>query len=254
MSLNVPILFICYKRFDYVKETLSKILEFKPNKLYISIDGSRDNNDIQDVIEVKKTIEELLGDNLFDRSNVYYKIEEENLGCEINIINSINWVFNKEEEVIIIEEDVLVTDEFIDFIIKEKDNVIKGEYVCISKILYDSLGLDSFQFNAHGWYITKLNWVNTFSIQNIKKDNFMFEKIIKLIYKPSPDAYKALKYTLEQRHFHWDENFKHNIFLKNKKILYVPDNSTKHIGLISTNKDDKFTLNETNNIIKLISN
>ena len=59
MSLNVPILFICYKRFDYVKETLSKILEFKPNKLYISIDGSRDNNDIQDVIEVKKTIEEL---------------------------------------------------------------------------------------------------------------------------------------------------------------------------------------------------
>lgn len=253
MKLTTPILFVCYKRYEYVEKTLSKILEHNPNNLYISIDAPRTTNDVLDVNEVKLLIKKILLEKNFDEKNVQYKIEQENIGCELNILNSIDWVFKKENEVIIIEEDVLIGNNFFGFIINNKEKVISGEYTCISKVLYNSLlNIDSFQFNAHGWYINKDNWYNTFLIRNFKNNTDLIENIIKSVYKPSPDAYKAVKYTMEQHHFHWDEKFKWNIFLQNKKILYLPENSTEHIGIISTNKDDIFMVNDNNEIIKLM--
>lgn len=232
--LDIPILFICYKRHEYTNFVFNKILELKPKHLYVSIDGPRNESDVDDIDKVKNIV--------FNQPNTKYLIQDKNIGCERNILNSIDWIFSEHEEAIIIEEDVFFDNRFIEFIIENKHKVNQHDFLCISKLLYNSHKNDVYQFNSHGWYINKENFYSTYEHIDFLNDNKKMERIIKELYRPSPDSYKALYYTLSKKSFHWDEHLKYNIYFKNKKILYFPDEYTAHIGINSTNKEQKYKL------------
>lgn len=229
--MDTPILFICYKRYNYVKKTLKKILDNKPKILYISIDGGKNSIDELEINKTINVINTLLLE--FNYNNVIFIKSNMNLGCDENIIISINKVFECENELIIIEDDILISKKFINFIENNKNKIINKDYICISNSASSSKIKDGYQFNCHGWYITKNNWLNIFERINILENEELFETIIKYVYQPSFDSYEPLKYSLKKGTFYWDECFRYNIFIKNKKILYLPPYTTKHIGLIS---------------------
>lgn len=78
--LNVPILLITFNRPDHTRRVLERILEAKPQELYVFQDGAREGNanDAAKCPEVRAVIEDLTAGSS-TRLHTFYS--EKNLGC-----------------------------------------------------------------------------------------------------------------------------------------------------------------------------
>jgi hypothetical protein len=88
-----------------VKPTLQvfqAIAQAKPPRLYIVADGPRNPNEIQDCQLTRKIVEQVDWD-----CTVYKNYSDENLGVRTRIITGLDWVFDREEKAIILEDDCL---------------------------------------------------------------------------------------------------------------------------------------------------
>ncbi len=101
-NFNVPLLLILFNRPQYIKESIDSINQIKPNKLYIHIDGPRNDADYKKIEEIKKHISN------FDKTiEINILNQEENLGCSLGVVTAINWFFQNEEYGIILEDDLI---------------------------------------------------------------------------------------------------------------------------------------------------
>ena len=123
-QVNSPVLLIFYNRVDKAKNILQNLIDTKNNfsKLFIKVDGPKNEDDS---IKVNQVIDII---NLYKKNfnNINISIEKKNLGLQQNIISSIDDVLEKEETVIVLEDDQLVSKQFFEFcdlmLFKFKDN------------------------------------------------------------------------------------------------------------------------------------
>ena len=123
-QVNSPVLLIFYNRADKAKNILQNLIDTKNNfsKLFIKVDGPKNEDDS---IKVNQVIDII---NLYKKNfnNLNISIEKKNLGLQQNIISSIDDVLEKEETVIVLEDDQLVSKQFFEFcdlmLFKFKDN------------------------------------------------------------------------------------------------------------------------------------
>ena len=109
-----PILLIGFNRPRHFKETLialSKNKLAKESTLYISIDGSRNNDDLK----LQKTIFDniQLADGCFAKINIFRN--NTNKGLANNIIDSISNILSSHNKIIVLEDDVVTSRAFIKF-------------------------------------------------------------------------------------------------------------------------------------------
>ena len=91
--LSTPILLLAFNRPLLTKKVFSKIREVKPKKLYIAIDGPR-NNHKSDIENIKK--EKEVFNNVDWDCKVFYLNRDFNLGCKISVSGAIDWFFEQE--------------------------------------------------------------------------------------------------------------------------------------------------------------
>tara|TARA_A100001011_G_scaffold93198_1_gene98001 strand:+ start:1219 stop:2202 length:984 start_codon:yes stop_codon:yes gene_type:complete len=101
-SFNVPILLILFNRPQYIEESINSINLINPNKLYIHIDGPRNDIDNKKIEEIKTHFSNL-------KKTIEIKIlnQEKNLGCSLGVVTAIDWFFQNEEYGIILEDDLI---------------------------------------------------------------------------------------------------------------------------------------------------
>lgn len=122
-SCSIPVLLIGFNRPDTIQQVFNSIKNAKPKTLYITIDAARDGKEGEryKVEQVKDIVK-----NVDWGCTVYRKYNEINLGAEITISSAIKWAFEKEEYLIIIEDDIVVPISFFKFeeemLIKYKDD------------------------------------------------------------------------------------------------------------------------------------
>ena len=87
---QVPVLIISYNRLVSFKRVFNQVKTLKPSKLYISSDGPKNSNDLSIINEIRLYIM----NNVDWECNLFTKFENTNLGCKINVSNSISWLFN----------------------------------------------------------------------------------------------------------------------------------------------------------------
>jgi hypothetical protein len=104
------VLVIAHSRPNLLKNILSNP-NLQKRKVYIHIDGSRNNLETLRVEECKRLAVEYQEQNL----GTYTFFQTENLGTKLAPLYAIDWAFENEEELIIIEDDVVVTDGFFEF-------------------------------------------------------------------------------------------------------------------------------------------
>lgn len=126
---SIPILLICFKRYDKTLEVFNSIKTIKPSKLYVSIDGARTDSERIEVDKVASIFENGVDwkcDLRINRSNV-------NQGCKYGVYNAITWFFKNEEMGIILEDDIVPYKQFYSYckelLEKYKDN---KKIACIS--------------------------------------------------------------------------------------------------------------------------
>lgn len=110
--IKIPTLLIGFNRPDVIKETFSRIRESKPQKLYVAIDGARNDKQGEEklVDEVKAIVQ-----NVDWPCETHYRFNEINKGAEITISSAISWVFETEEYAIILEDDIIAPMAFLKF-------------------------------------------------------------------------------------------------------------------------------------------
>lgn len=107
--LNVPILITAYNRSKNFNKVINS-LKFYKTKIYVSIDGPKNDHD---------KIEQLKMINLINENKrnlqIKFRVLNKNLGCQEANFSALDWFFSKEERGIILEDDILPTKSFFKF-------------------------------------------------------------------------------------------------------------------------------------------
>lgn len=110
--IEPPVLLIAFNRPDTTQKVFDRIRDAKPKKLYVSVDGPRlDKNDEERLCdEVKRLVK------IVDwQCESFYLFNEKNLGAEVTVSSAISWVLEKEEFVIVLEDDIIAPKSFFYF-------------------------------------------------------------------------------------------------------------------------------------------
>ncbi|SHJ97398.1 hypothetical protein SAMN05444280_14422 [Tangfeifania diversioriginum] len=195
IKINTPILIIGFNRPDIIKQTFEYIRKAKPKKLYIAIDGPRPEKEGEEklVEQVKQVVE-----NVDWSCEKHYKYNESNKGAEVTVSSAISWVFETEEYVIILEDDIVAPMAFLKFA-QEMLELYKNEdkIWAVSGINFTPLpttdGTDYFfakyGHTGGGWATWKRVW-DKFDLYTEVQDNHLKTNFLKTI----TNSGKELKY------------------------------------------------------------
>jgi hypothetical protein len=111
-TLRTPVLFIVFNRPDPTNRVFEAIRKAKPARLYVAADGPRQDrmDDIERVAKVRK-----IATAVDWPCEVKTLFREKNLGCKHGCSTAISWLFEHEEQGIILEDDCLPHQDFFYF-------------------------------------------------------------------------------------------------------------------------------------------
>lgn len=110
MSNKIPILVLAYNRPELVTRVMHVLQEYRPPRLYLACDGPRLHKpgDKERVADVQRIMRESV--NWDCETHTLFR--EHNLGCAQGVYEAISWFFIHEEYGVILEDDVLVSQDF----------------------------------------------------------------------------------------------------------------------------------------------
>ena len=156
--MNTPILLITFNRPNHTRKVLERILEAKPQALYVFQDGAREDNanDAAKCAEVRQVIDTLwtnylsyaVAENEKQQPRLHRYYSDINLGCGPGPMTGISWFFEHVEQGIVMEDDCLAHLDFFPYC-EELLNRYKGtEVKFINSTLYDNRWTESLQKDA----------------------------------------------------------------------------------------------------------
>ena len=198
MSNSTPVLIFCYRRkINKLIESLLKNKEANQTELFIFSDGFKSNKDKKDVNEIREYLKRING---FKIVNIFES--DVNKGLANSIIDGVTKVINKYNEVIVLEDDLIVSPYFLNFMnsalifFKENKNIwsISGyspeiqELKTYKKEIYLSLRSSSWGWATWLDRWNKVDWeINDFEV--LKKNNLK----IKSFEEGGNDLFKMLE-------------------------------------------------------------
>ena len=233
--MNVPVLLLLFNRPDFTNQLIEKLRIIKPSKIYINIDGPRKEN-LNEKILCKKVFDETK--KIDWKTEKHINVSDYNKGCRKSVREAIDWVFSKEKQAIILEDDCIPSSAFFDFctelLIKYNNNnkikVISGSNFQIKKI-----GEADYYFSkyAHCW-----GWATWERAWNNYDNNMGFWENFK-----TSQTWKDLhEYKLENKY--WIKKFD---LVKNYKI-----DSWAYVWLASVWFNKGLTITPNKNLVKNI--
>ncbi len=110
MNTKLPILILAYNRPDLVAQVMRVVQIYQPPRLYLACDGPRlhKQGDKERVDETRRIMESSVNWDC----ELHTLFREKNLGCAQGVYEAISWFFEHEEYGVILEDDVLVSQDF----------------------------------------------------------------------------------------------------------------------------------------------
>ncbi len=160
---EVPVLVLGFNRPALVTNLFKSLASVQPKKIYFAVDGPRYEN--QTDIELVKKVQDSL--SVIDwQCEIYTLFRERNLGLKRAVIEAIDWIFENEEEAIILEDDCLPIDEFFSFCAEALDKYRHNSEVMQisgnSFVPVSDLNCNRYYFSTlndiWGWATWKRSW------------------------------------------------------------------------------------------------
>lgn len=163
IGFDVPVVLIIFKRKDTVLQIIDRLRQIKPMKIYLLSDQGRNEEEINRVSDVRRTVENAIDWNC----TVVKNYAKQNRGVYGNIALGARWIFEREEYAIFLEDDNLPELTFFPFckelLYKFKDDT-RIMWICGTNYLgrYTAKNGSSYMFTKHmlpcGW----ASWSNKF--------------------------------------------------------------------------------------------
>ncbi len=107
MRFDTPVLFIVFNRPESTARVFESIKKLQPQRLFIAVDGARNDADKEKCEQVKRIIEGVDWD-----CDVKYLYRDKNVGVKLAGSSAIDWFFTQVEQGIILEDDCLPDQSF----------------------------------------------------------------------------------------------------------------------------------------------
>lgn len=160
-----PVAIFTYNRVKHIKDLIQSLLKNKEAgelELFIFSDGPKSVKDEMAISEVRQFIDSIEG-----FKSVVIAKQEKNRGLANSIISGVSSVFEKYEKIIVLEDDLVVSSNFISFMngaldyYKEKDFIFSISGYCAPIQIPESYKQDVFFYyrtNSWGWGSWKDRW------------------------------------------------------------------------------------------------
>ena len=232
-----PICLFTYSRLDETKQTveaLKKNFLAPKSELFIFSDGPKNHESKDRVKVVRDYIKTIDG---FKKITIFES--KTNEGLAKSIINGVTKVVNEYGKVIVLEDDLLTTPNFLDFMnqallffeLNLSIYSINGYSLALKRIKLDSHYIH-FRSFPWGW----ATWENRWNLNHFdkKKINQIIQKYPKLLYDfksdNGNDVVKMLKRTLKGEISSWYIRWVFNNYLCGKKSLFPATSKVENIG------------------------
>lgn len=240
---NTPIVIFTYRRIpNKLIESLLKNSLVTNSELFIFSDGYKSEIDKEDVLEVR---EYLQGINGFKNIVIFESIK--NKGLAQSIIEGVSVVIAEHNKVIVLEDDLIVSDDFLDYMnnglkfYKDNKNIwaISGYSPNLESLkTYDKNMYLSYRANSWGWATWEDRWNsidwNIEDWNHFKKD----KKAIQEFNRGGNDMFKMLELQMLGKIDSWAIRWCYNQF-KQKTFTIYPSKSK----IINHGFDNKGTHN-----------
>lgn len=159
---NVAICFIIFNRPDTTEIVFQQIRAIKPKKIYVISDAAR-NEAEKEIVQRTRAIVE---DNVDWECEVIKNYAQINMGCGPRVSSGISWVFEREEELIILEDDCVPDQSFFYFaqeMLEKYKNDERIMYITGDNFHKDIVIHDSYDFVKIGWIWGWATWKRAWS-------------------------------------------------------------------------------------------
>lgn len=234
-----PVVVFVYKRLDKTKiclEALSENIYAEVTDMYIFSDGFKGKGDREAVEEVREYIRKFSKKSRFKSVNIIER--EKNLGLANSIISGVTHVISLYGKVIVVEDDLITSKDFLQYMNDALKFYEKNENVGeISAYTYPLKGLEKYNEDIYmtrkaecwGWGTWEDRWKmadwDMLSYHDFKKNGREkeFEKLQKGINK-------MLRMQLKGKLDSWAVRWCYSLFVNNKLTVYPKMSRTVNIG------------------------
>lgn len=239
MNTNLPVLLIAYNRPEMVLRSINKLREIKPRKIYFAVDGPKinnrsDSNKVQDCIDNAKYIDW--------ECEVYTKFSPINQGCALGVSSAISWVFENEEFVLVLEDDIEINKDFYEIASKLLFHYRDSKEIfaiCASNISNfspkrsEETYFFTKYFSGWGWATWKDRWQD-FDVGVFEKQKIDFIKILKYSnFNPIVTIYFLYNFlkVKSKKLDTWDYQINYLIMKNNLMVIKMSRNFSKNHGI-----------------------
>ena len=232
---KIPVIIILYNRPLHTKKLFDSIVHaknFNNFKFYIYCDGPKNNNDKFKISEIKKILKQYQ-----HVMNFNFVFRKKNIGLLKNITQSLNSILKKFDKAIILEDDLILSNNFFCFMKRSLIRFQNSENIFqISGYSYPIKTDNTHYFlsltSCWGWGITAKNWNDFYKFLNNYK---LIEKHYKIIkdskllinkfnYNNSYNYFSMLRKFFKKEINSWGIIFYLYLFI-NKKLTFFPCSS-----------------------------
>jgi len=236
-KIDIAVLLIFFARPEIFQKVFEQVQIARPSKLYLYQDGARENR-ADDIINIEKCRK--IAEHIDWECEVHYKYQDENFGCDPSEFLSQKWVFEKEEQAIVLEDDDVPSQSFFTFC-KEMLDYYKDDerigIICGMNNLGVSLDTPySYLFarsgSIWGWATWKRNidrWEEHYDYLNDKYSLSLLEKLMK------PDDFKFFINKSQSNKLsgiaHYETILGSHVLLNSKLNIIPTKNLISNIGI-----------------------
>ena len=232
-----PVVVFVYNRLENtikVIEALKKNKLAKDSDLIIFSDSSKDSYNIEKVIEVRSYIYTISG---FKSIKIIER--KENYGLAKNIIEGVTDIINEYGKVIVLEDDLITSSNFLCYLNQALDYYEYDERIFAisaytvklpSLINLDEVGYLSYRPSSWGWATWKKEWdKNDWEVKDF--DSFIKDKKeVKKFNRGGIDMTRMLKHCIEGKNYSWAIRWSYTMHKLNKYCFYPKASKVQNIG------------------------
>lgn len=235
MTNLAPIALFVYNRIDHVQKTLKYLSNnflASESDLYIFSDGAKTSSDIDSVNQVRNFCSNIKNFNSVSNIN-----RDNNYGLAKSLVRGISEVLEKNEKLIVLEDDLLTDKFFLKYMNEALEKYQKyNEVISIHGYLYPLKNKNNKTFflkgaDCWGWGTWKRGWD-----YYTEDSNFLYNKITKnnkqreFNFNDSYNYLKMLKENIINKNSSWAVNWYASAYINDKLTLYPPYSLVHNIG------------------------
>lgn len=232
MENKTAICILAYNRYEHLSRVLNRLFEFDLSgfDLLVFQDGPKNSKDAFQTRKVTELIES------YPPSKFKHKvIRQQNIGLADAVVQSLDFCFEKYNQAIILEDDILISEGFLNFMEQALNHYAQDDKVAgVSGFSYYPKELESAYFLpigcSWGWGTWKRAWEGmTNDPDRALKDLRSSGKITKFDFGSYPFT-AILENTVSGNSSSWAIQFYVQFFLKGQLFLFPPVSLCRNIG------------------------